>query len=1407
MLISLFFICIPTNNLYASEYAKEYKLLEVYLEENGLIPSTYSISQDSTGFIWFGTNEGLFRYDGRRLKGYLHTDSENFIRKRINQIIPSGTTLWIIAENELYKFHTINDSIIHCFSNPENNTNLLEFRMDKKENLWIRTTESFYVLKSVCDSMAIFEVFEETKQQSGNLTGIQVDETGQAWMMTADGIYPVSYTNENLVTIGKNLLPKERITNEQYREFAFKDDYLFVTTKNDLLIYRIEQNGDNYSAILFKHIPDEIIFPQTPQKELSLVNIYEFIIDNNYNVLLDTELGLVMINSSIQDDASIHVINHKSGQNILYVASMFQDKMNNIFVGLGEQGVGYINLDNREFKMINYPISAGGDNSGYSSPVNNLIEDKEGNIWFSSLSLGLLKYSPSGTVEHVLKTEYEKELEISDYRIQDMEYGKGDQIYIATFSGLDVFSIESGKVRPMYLSNEDPLSQVILDLAIDDWNRVWTLVENPYGLHRISYQEKRASNPLVEDMNYLYSFSKDSSFRETNRLFYNSGGQELLICQPRGLWRIRFDSTGEIYSNIYYELAKLDPRGSYETFFINDIAFGENSKYYLATNGQGLILVELLDEIDKEGYGVYESDYLTMDDGLRSNFINSVLIDADGFIWIAGRGLMRRDMNTGDIIDYSNVRHISQTLFIQASAIRSKDDKLYFGSTNSVIYIDPSGYKDIRPLIKPVITDIKVGMHELATNKSLHKKDIYPDKEIAYSSELRLNYSQNGFVAEFAGLNFLDPELVNYQFMLSEFDEDWIQVKNSASCSYTNLKPGTYDLMVRVSGQNGIWNPVPAILTVRVLPPWYFHPLAYLSYFLLFVAITIIIVRLIIIRQGMILNKKLYEHRIQLFTNICHELQTPISLITSPLEDLMKMKLSAEATRLVSLANRNSKRIFALNNELMEVRKSESGNLQVVYEQSNVNALIRKTADLFIPVSNELGIEYNIIIPEEEICTYIDHEKTVKIIINLLSNAFKFTNQGGAVTISLLGPSEQHSPNTSMNNQFIIPSQIKTGEFVTVSILDTGRGIHESDLSKIFSRFFRSESSDRIGRTGFGIGLSIVKNLAELIRAELVVASKPGIGSEFTVKFPIEDHQLKKEKGKELSESLQQEFLTLEHNILIEEFHPNHTEENIDLEVNMINRNPILVVEDNKELLDYLAHRLSLYNYKIIKAENGVVALEQLESINPELIITDWLMPDMNGLELIRKLKSNPETTHIPVIMLTNKFEIENNLNATIAGADYYISKPINMEFLLAKIRTIIDHSQKLKRRFARDVFFDVKTNGLSISDREFLDKVVKLILNNVENLDFDSKSIYSSIGMSKSPFYDRIKALTGQSPADFIKTLKLKLAARILIEEGISVQEVTYRVGIENQSYFSQIFKKQFGKSPSEFVKSYSAS
>jgi len=957
----------------AEEYTQEFKVSEIYLENRPVIPSIFSVGQDSMGFMWFGSNEGLFRYDGRRLKGYLASDLDGFIRKRINQIESTGSSLWIMAENEFYRFNTVTDSIRLYFRNPVDKSDLEQFCLDKLGNIWIIANDNLFVIKPDGNTSTLSGKFSNTSETSWIIRGLTIDENGQVWLLKGNGIYPINLTEENLISIGNNLLPKVNMSYDYYYNYIFKDEYLFVTSKNDLWIYRLEQNATDVKAVIVKFYPAEEIFQKISVKKLYLINIYSLIVDDDYNLLLNTELGLVALMSSLQDNASSHIISQKSGQYIIEVESMFLDRRNNIFVAMAGQGVGYVNLKQQAFKIINFMSTPAAMKPYESSPVNCLAGDKDGNIWFSSLYLGLFSYNASHSLEHVLRANYEEKLDLSDYKILDLKCGPGGQIYVATYSGLDVYNVHSRKITNLYISNEDPLSHIITDLCIDDWNRLWTLVENPFGLYKMSFQDNDFNKPLVEEMNSLYSLFNDSSNNANHTLYYDSIRDELLICHQEGLNRVKFDSTGKVRRVIPYRLSELSPRGTFETFFINDVAFGGDSVYYFATNGQGLMCIEMLDETDSLGMGLFNVEHLTSEKGLRSNFINSVLIDPEGSIWIAGSGLMRWNRTTGDLTDYSNYKEITGSQFLKGSAVTGYDGNMYFGTSKGLVYLNPSDIHKVEYTIKPVITGVQVGSYELQTINTDNRKLNVLEKEIPYTRELILKYNHNDFACNFAGLYFLDPEQISYRYMLNGYDEEWIQTfNNNASGSYTNLKQGTYEFRVQTAGPDGNWNPVPASLSIRILPPWYLHPVALVSYFILLLVGLFIVRKIVRMNQKMILNEKMYEYRMQLFTNISHELQTPITLITSPLEDLLKTKLPAEATRLISLVNRNARRILALINEMMEFRRSETDNLRLSFEYLDFCGFIRQIAEYFIPIADLQNIQYNIEIPEEEIFIWVD---------------------------------------------------------------------------------------------------------------------------------------------------------------------------------------------------------------------------------------------------------------------------------------------------------------------------------------------------------------------------------------------------------------------------------------------------
>ncbi|MFQ5797448.1 MAG: ATP-binding protein, partial [Bacteroidota bacterium] len=756
---------------------------------------------------------------------------------------------------------------------------------------------------------------------------------------------------------------------------------------------------------------------------------------------------------------------------------------------------------------------------------------------------------------------------------------------------------------------------------------------------------------------------------------------------------------------------------------------------------------------------------------------------------------------------------------------KSRSGEMFFGGINGFNSFYPDSIKD-NPHIPPlVITGFQIFNESV---KISPQGETPLQKHISVTDEIVLSHKDNVFSFEFAALDYNAPEKNQNAYMMEGFDEDWIYSGTRRFATYTNLDPGEYVFRVRGSNNDGIWNEEGTSVRIIITPPWWQTWWAYTVYVILIVAVLYGIRRFEVNRERLAHDLKLQrfeaeklrefdQMKSRFFANISHEFRTPLTLILGPLKKLTSGDSQGDAKEQFRMMLRNGQRLLRLINQLLDFSKLEAGRMSLQARPENIVRLLKSIVSQFASLAERERITLRFVAPHQMITVYLDRDKLEKIMYNLLSNAVKFTPKGGKVSVSV-----DRSPLTKVTKGG------KEGEveFVEITVADTGIGIPPDCIDKIFDRFYQVDSTHRrepapldksspteralfdkaypTGQEGTGIGLALTKELVELHSGEIHVCSQPGRGSTFIVRLPLGKEQLK--KAEIAAETPEAEVVkdSVDYDLIpIEEYEtPDaesyHTKEE---ETPSDDRAPIvLVVEDSHDMRGFIREILGKA-YRVREAGDGVEGFERAVEIIPDLIISDVMMPRMDGFELCHKLKTDERTSHIPVILLTARASGESKVKGLETGADDYLTKPFDARELQIRVKNLIEERRKLRERFSREVTLQPRDIAVSSMDEQFLKRVMDVIEQRMSDPDFSTDTFTKKVGMSRMQLHRKLRALTDHSTGEFIRTMRLKRAAQLLKQHSGTVSEIAYEVGFNNLSYFARCFRDLFGQLPSDYA------
>ncbi|MGQ1784896.1 hybrid sensor histidine kinase/response regulator transcription factor [Saccharicrinis sp. GN24d3] len=1310
----------------------------------------YNIEQDSLGFLWLSSDDGLFRYDGKNFRIFRNTprNPNSLVYNSFNDMhLDHFGNPWILYSSGLDKLDSKTGLLKHFQQEPTSN-----------ENLFMYNTYKFTITPEN-------NIFISSRN---------------------NGLF---YLNHNDSVI-KNLHQEKQkfpAINDGLEAIAYKNNCLFVGKQQDG-IFQISLTEDNSKILNVTKIADT-----------KHTLIYTIFPDNNNNIWVGTKQGIIYINLSTGE--TVHFESQLRNNQFLprsEVLSLLVDDNNNLWIGTREEGLSIVSIADIESnadqaKSIRYtPNNQNGSLSNRC--INKIFKDSDGNIWLGTFSGGVQLVSNYNKKIHSLAYNPGHPESISHPKVWGITEDYNGNIWIGTDGGgIDIWNPRKGIFKR--LSKKNGLSDNAILCALTDakgelWfgtyrggiNRInpdngrikiYQNIPTPYpGSYtadiRILYQSPSGKIWAGTNLNGLsYYDSKTDSFINIPELDYIDV-RAILEPTKGDLW-VGTHANGLIYYNLNtktkkYFTVNTSLNNSIPSNNINFLAKGDSAKIWIGTEYGGLSCLNTQN-------GNFEN--FDSRDGLANNTVLSILKDPKGYLWLSTNvGISRFDPSNHSFINYNKENGVLPGEFLNSSCINSKVGIFYFGSSSGLNFLNPQHIQPSENKPKVVFTNLKIfNEHVLPGNGII-------DKNIEFNPIIHLNHKQSVFTIEFQAIQYPFANKCKYSFKLEGYDQEWNMAGINNSATYRQLPAGTYFLKVKASNTDGIWSDDIASIQIEVIPPFWLTIWAYILY-----AFTLLVITLLVSRfrtnQVKTVNQLHYEQKIRqeeqrihqerlvFFTNISHELRTPLTMVECAVEDLktaLKNTRNKKVSELIKTASFHSTRLLELVNQLLEFRRVETGTPQISVEYLNINEWLSTYISNFKEMAKSKSIDLKLSMSVNSTMLYVDPDKLSMIMNNLISNAFKYTPKHGIIKV-----------NTEDRN-----------DVINIEVINSGAGISRKALPNIFDRYFKTENNS----TSTGIGLSLTKSLVELHRGKISVSTIAGEESKFTLTFlkgnnHFEPGQL---KPIESSEEIESDILIDEREIT-----PIRNEDN----------QVMLIIEDNHDISSLLASKFSS-KFEVKIAENGEKGIEIAQEVIPDIIISDIMMPGIQGTEVCTTLKTSPTTSHVPIILLTAKGTVEDELIGLTTGADDYISKPFNFRILEARVIALLKNRISLLNYFNENKTenVEIEINEAQQLEHEFLQEIEQLILKKYLNSDSSVFELAEDLNFSRSSLYRKIKMLTGKSINEFIRSVKIKEAANLLANKNITVSEVAYQVGFNDLRHFRENFVKQVGETPSAFKK-----
>ncbi len=1332
------------------------------LSQNGVM----AIFQDKNGYIWLGTHYGLNRYDGFNVKSYYRGNTQNDLcGDDIQSILQDSVgNIWISTIEGVSVFNPVTEKFFNLkiYTSKESifkHTILSmkyidgEILISSKEGLWKinRVTSLFNdeIAKSVCNNIAKFKI-----QPILNLKSIKVyfkDKNDNYWITVNNHIITSKIINNKLLLIDKIEIDKSK---EVEVTAIFKDNLsnIWVGTGDCGLFKLIEEKG--------KYIPLKVY--SNINNSFSLITDIQQ--DNSSNLWISSRSdGVIFIHRRELNKNVISV--SKLNENSLptnRIKSIYTSRDNTIWLGSLGNGVFYSN--NAGLKFKNYQLSLNLNNPAvnYTRAISKDIFNR---LWFGTLFEGLYVYDPKN--QQVVKSLLSRKSVFSLVIIDNSHYlvGCTDGLYIISFTK-DSFAIEK-------LNTNNQIKGPILSVT-NKADKIWIGTVSGFASFTLSTdfkitQIKNYDNQLLANSKSQNTIRKVKYDQKRNCVWI--GGE------TSGLVKATLDKDFNITS--FVSINKTFNIGSNNNY-ISDIYIDNKNNCWVASRG-GLIHIQF-SNTDK----IVNISILTTENGLPSNLVQSITSDKNGNLWLGTiRGLVKFNKKTQEIINYDINDGIQDYEFSEHSSFVDKNGYMYFGGINGVSEFSPNMLRYDKFVEPVVISDLTINGINSNDRKSTSNFKI-----------LTLPNDENNIKFNFISLNYINPLKCKYAYMLEGYDKDWVNTTAEKKyAEYSNLPQGRYKFKVKATNEDGIWDSKYSSFSFEIRPSfWLSFP--GLLFYVFVISIIVLVVSSITKKRvrkkhEALLEKQYHEKiekinqsKLQFFINISHEIRTPLTLIVCSIEKLISnLNLNKEQEKETATIDRNVNRMLQLTNELLEIRKIETGNYQLNVKKEDIISVVKNIMQAFESLVEKQGMKISIDTYKPEILIWFDSNALEKSLSNLITNAIKYTKRNGTIKIKI---------SLSANK-----------EFLEISVIDNGIGIEHEQLTKIFDRFYQHGGNKDSYENGFGIGLHLTKNLIELHKGFISVNSEINKGSVFTISLPLS------ESVYSANDKVDKVIWKTDFNATYYGIENQDTEYKIETfsYENIENADPekftILYIDDNKELLDNISDYLS-ETYNVITATNGKIGFEKATLFQPDVIISDIVMPVMDGFELCNLIKTDINTSHIPVILLTARGDSDSQYKGIEIGADYFIPKPFNVKLLTLTIKNLIESREKLRKLFISNQYINPKEITTNSRDEQFMDKLLKYIEDHIGENDLNIKYIADTFAMSRSTFFRKIKAITGTTGKEFIDSVRLKRAARLLTDTDMNISEIAYDIGHSNPQYFSKWFKAFYKISPTEYMVKY---
>jgi signal transduction histidine kinase/DNA-binding response OmpR family regulator/ligand-binding sensor domain-containing protein len=1345
-----------------------YKVKSLTVDEGLSHTDANDIAQDQKGFVWIATYFGLDRFDGNSIRQFYNSNEplKNAYKNRLTCVYPDETgDIWLGTEGGLQRFDVRTEHYIdyQCKNQPLNN--FLKIYKPTGNKIYAMGGKQLMLFE--LKGTSVIEL--KLPLKADVFVNDFVVDHGRIILATSMGLMMLD-EKEHL-----SQLPVLGLNGPALNHIAFgKAGELLVAAKDQF--YIISPTSKTPAGLQSYTVKDRYTSP--------FHNEVNNVIHDSKDTYWVSEGGaLVHLDSRLRLKQVISSKNPQQTLNSSSLTKIFIDRSQCLWICMFGGGVNYFDLNEKPFYTLAH--LRGDKNSLSGNYVRSVLADGD-DLWVGTTDGGLNCYNRK-TRNFGFYNTYDSSVRLKSDVITSLALDHDYNLWIGSYSGIEI--LDRRRQQILKPSGEDSFPKYAIEvLTTDCFGNIW------FGNHTDQF------GVIYKDSQGTYH---TKYYGEGFFILADKKEPKLMVSSTHGLKRISVDKNGNILNQFTYTAS--GKANSLSSNYTYPIVKQNDSVYWVGTIGGGLNRLMLRSDNDYsfktfgKSYGVF-------------NDVESLELDDNGNIWMGGNGLERFNPSSKRLIRYDKNDGLQGNSFKVGSSFKGEDGCLYFGGINGLNYFYPDQIHENSVMAIPRITDILINnQHAILTVDNKSGNSI--SQSVSYSDELKINYRQNNFVIYFSAMHFANPLKCKYRYRLLGFDKEWRYTDGrNPSAAYNNIDYADYTFQIQASNDDGVWSHETAILKVAVTPPWWKSLAAKIFYSVILLSILIGIylyqARWHTLKRDIEIAKvnekkreeihlqreELHQQQLVFFTNISHEFRTPLTLIVGPLEYLIHENKDVHLDSSYQLIMRNAKRLMNLIAELMNFKKLADSVIKLQVRPLDINQFCNGLFIDFENIALKKDIRYRFInntgSQTSGLTGWFDVQVLEKILFNLLNNAFKYTESNGEVTLEIFFDLDKFKP--SFPNEYKLLNTYRADYYLYIRVADTGIGISPESIGNIFERYYRISSS----HIGSGVGLALVKSLAQLHKGDIYVYSERMKGTEIIVGIPWGeinyDDTEKIPIGGEVRNQLEpvdKSLLTAEDSISVDR----HA-------IGATSNQRILIVEDNSELRRFLMQVLDKH-YQIYEAGDGEQGLKIATEKVPDIIISDVMMPKMNGIELCRAVKQKFETRHIPFIILSAKNAIDARIEGMELGADFYFAKPLSIDLLLLTVRNIFSQREVAKQRFLNDYLSDATELVQSEVDKDFFDKLIRTIDNNLQDAEMDVDFLCRHLFVSRTKLYQKIKSISGQSVGEFIRTVRLKRSIEIMTHENISMNEVAERIGMQSSSNFSRTFKKEYGKSPLQFM------